>query len=139
MSIERIRPAGLIDLPHFTPVIKTGSLVVISGQIALDAEGNVVGRGDAKAQTARVFANLEIALKAAGASLADLVKLTIYATDRAYLQDIRDVRRTFLGTPDPVTSTFVVVSGLALPELLVEIEAMAVVGDDHRDQHASER
>jgi enamine deaminase RidA (YjgF/YER057c/UK114 family) len=128
MTIERIRPAGLADLPHFTPVIKCGSQVFISGQIALDVQGKLVGRGDAKAQTTRIFENIEIGLKAAGASLADLVKLTIYATDRAYLQDIREVRRAFLGSPDPVTSTFLVVSGLALPDLLVEIEAMAIVG-----------
>jgi enamine deaminase RidA (YjgF/YER057c/UK114 family) len=127
MPLERIQPEGLVNLPLFTQVIKAGNTIYIAGQTALNAQRQVVGPGDITAQTTQVFENLKTALAAAGASFANLVKLTVYATDAAFLEPIRAVRERYLGSPDPVTSTFVVVAGLALPALLVEIEAIAVL------------
>lgn len=127
MPIERIQPDGLHSLPLFTHVVKAGSTVYIAGQAALDAGGQVVGQGDITAQTTQTFENLKTALASVGADFSKLVKLTIYATDPSHLRPIADVRRQYLGSPDPVASTFVAVSSLALPPLLVEIEAVAVL------------
>jgi len=127
MPLERIQPHGLQDSPLFTHVIKAGNTVYVAGQIAVDHDGQVVGRGDVTAQATQVFENLQTALAAAGADVSHLVKMTIYATDAEFRDPITDVRRRYLGSPNPVTSTFVVVVGLALPELLVEIDAIAVL------------
>jgi enamine deaminase RidA (YjgF/YER057c/UK114 family) len=127
MPIERIQPKGLVHLPAYTHVNKVGNTVYVAGQIALDEKGKVVGVGDPAAQAERVFENLQIALAAGGADFTHLVKLTIYALDASYRPAIAEVRKKHLGWPDPVASTFVVVAGLALPELLLEIEAVAVV------------
>ncbi len=127
MPLERIQPHGLQDSPLYTHVIKAGNTVYIAGQIAVDHDGHVVGRGDITAQATKVFENLQIALVAAGAEWSHLVKITIYATDARFRDPIADVRRRYLGSPVLVTSTFVVVAGLALPELLVEIDGVAVL------------
>ncbi|HEV7216214.1 MAG TPA: RidA family protein [Chloroflexota bacterium] len=129
MPLERIQPPGLKDLPLFTHVVKAGNTVYIAGQVAMDQDGQVVGRGDIAAQAGQVFENLRKALAAAGADFANLVKLTIYATDAGFLGPIAEVRRRYLGSPDPVTSTFVAVAGLARPEFLVEIDAIAVLDE----------
>jgi enamine deaminase RidA (YjgF/YER057c/UK114 family) len=127
MPLERIQPQGLADLPTFTQVIKAGNTVYISGQIAFNAQGELVGAGDITAQATQVFENLKIALAAAGAGFAQLAKLTVFVTDGRYREAVSAVRRQYLGSPDPVTSTFLVVAGLARPELLLEIEAIAVL------------
>ena len=127
MPLERIQPDGLVDLPSFTQVIKAGNTVYIAGQIALNARGELVGAGDITAQATQVFENLNIALAAAGANVSQLAKLTVYVTDVRYREAVAAVRRQYLGSPDPVASTFLVVAGLALPGLLLEIEAIAVL------------
>jgi enamine deaminase RidA (YjgF/YER057c/UK114 family) len=127
MPIERIQPAGLPQFPLFTHVVKAGNTVYIAGQAALDQHGALVGPGDITAQTTQTFENLKQALASVGADFSDLVKITVFATDPAYRAPIADVRRRYLGSPDPVASTFVAVSALALPGFLVEIEAVAVV------------
>lgn len=126
MPLERIQPQGLMNLPLYTHVVKAGNTIYISGQIALDRDGRLVGPGDITAQAVQVFENLGTALAAAGADFSHLVRITVYATDPAFLLPIREVRERYLGSPDPVTSTFVVVAGLARPELLLEIDGIAV-------------
>jgi enamine deaminase RidA (YjgF/YER057c/UK114 family) len=127
MPIERIQPVGLANLPLFTHVVKAGNTVYLAGQVALDPEGRVVGPGDITAQTVQVFENLRMALASAGADFSHLAKITIFATDASFLRPIAEVRARYLGRPDPVASTFVAVAGLARPDLLVEIEAIAVL------------
>jgi enamine deaminase RidA (YjgF/YER057c/UK114 family) len=127
MPRERIQPTELVNLPTFTQVIRADKTIYVSGQTAWNVDRQVVGPGDITAQTTQVFENLKIALAAAGADFSHLVKVNVYATDAGYLPAIRAVRAKYLGTPDPVASTFVVVAGLAVPELLVEIEAIAVL------------
>jgi enamine deaminase RidA (YjgF/YER057c/UK114 family) len=111
----------------FTHVVKAGNTVYIAGQAALDSTGQVVGEGDITAQTRQTFENLKIALTSVGADFSNVVKVTVYATDATYLRPIAEVRRQYLGSPDPVASTFVTIASLALPTLLVEIEAIAVL------------
>ncbi|HLH73428.1 MAG TPA: RidA family protein [Chloroflexota bacterium] len=127
MPLERIQPAGLKNLPLFTHVVKAGNTVYLAGQVALDTDGQVVGRGDITAQAAQVFENLRTALAAVGANFSNLAKITVFATDVSFLRPIAEVRARYLGRPDPVASTFVVVAGLAWPEFLLEIEAIAVL------------
>jgi enamine deaminase RidA (YjgF/YER057c/UK114 family) len=104
-----------------------GRWVAIAGQVALDAEGNLVGVDDAGAQARQVFANLERCLAAAGATFADVVKLNFYVTDIAFLPEVRVARDAHIDTVNPPASTAVQVVALFRPEALIEIEAYAVV------------
>jgi enamine deaminase RidA (YjgF/YER057c/UK114 family) len=97
--------------------------------VAFDADGEVVGKGDIVAQTRQVMENLRQALSAAGATFADVVKVTNYVTDAGQWPQVLPVRAEYLNEPYPV-STFVEVSALMFPELLIEIEAVAVVHDE---------
>jgi enamine deaminase RidA (YjgF/YER057c/UK114 family) len=128
MTVERIQPDGLSRPPTYSQVVKAGNTIYIAGQVAQDEQGQVVGAGDFVAQANQVFENLAKALAAAGASFGDLVKTTIYVTDPRYREALRDVRTKYLGSTPPPASTLVVVAGLAQPEYLLEIEAVAVVG-----------
>ena len=127
MAVERIQPDGLASPPTYSHVVKAGNTIYIAGQVAQDEQGQVVGAGDFVAQAEQVFQNLERALAAAGASFGDLVKTTVYVTDPRYRELLRDVRSKYLGRDALPASTLVVVAGLALPEYLLEIEAIAVV------------
>lgn len=102
------------------------SLVITAGQVAYDDDGEVVGVGDAEAQARRAFENLERALESAGASTDDVVKLRISITERDYYDAVASVRDEVFSEPYP-TAMLAVVNGLATPELLVEIEAIATV------------
>ncbi|MPY59248.1 RidA family protein [Streptomyces spongiae] len=108
-------------------VVGEGRLVVISGQVALDEKGNVVGEGDAAAQARQVFENLRRCLAAGGATFADVAKLTFYVTDVAVLPEVRVARDAHIDTARPPASTAVQVAALFRPELLLEVEALAIV------------
>ena len=127
MSIERIQPDGLSRPPTYSHVVKAGNTIYIAGQVAQDEQGQVVGRGDITAQAVQVFENLKKALAAAGADFENLVKITVYVTDPRYREALAEVRNRYLGSALPA-STLVVVAGLAQPDYLLEIEAVAVVG-----------
>ncbi len=99
--------------------------IFISGQLARDRDGNIVGKGDMRAQLRQVGENIKAALEAAGATLSDLVKTTTYVTDIEELFKHVDVRMEYFGPALP-TSTTVEVRKLAHPDCLVEIEAIAV-------------
>lgn len=105
-----------------------GRLVFCSGAVAFGPDGEVVGEGDIVAQTRQVMENLRMALEAAGATFADVVKITNYVVDVTEYPKIAPVREEYLTEPYPA-STMVEVKGLMIPELLIEIEAVAVVSD----------
>src|SRR5437667_12060302 len=127
-QIKRTNPPTLSKPTGYTHVVEAtgGRTVYISGQIALDKDGKVVGEGDMKAQAAQVFKNLQAALSAAGATFKDVVKMNTYVTDMSQVQAIRDVRAQYFGETTPA-STLVQVVHLARPELMVEIEVIAVI------------
>ena len=100
-------------------------MIFISGQLARDRQGNVVGQGDMRAQLHQVGENVKAALEAAGASLSDLVKTTTYVTDIEEFFKHVAVRMAYFGAALP-TSTTVEVRRLAHPDFLVEIEALAI-------------
>jgi enamine deaminase RidA (YjgF/YER057c/UK114 family) len=103
--------------------------VATAGQVALDDAGQLVGPNDPQAQARQVFANLGRALAAAGASFADVIKLNYYVTDVTMLPAVRTIRDEYVDTARPPASTAVQVSALAMPGLMIEIEAWAVCDD----------
>lgn len=108
-------------------VSATGRLVAVSGQVAFDEAGAVVGPGDATRQAEQAFENVRRCLAAEGATFDDVVKLTYYVTDIRHLAEIRSVRDQLMPGAEKPASTAVQVVALALPELLLEIDAFAVV------------
>lgn len=111
-------------------VTASGTMVFISGQIALDKEGKIVGPGDMRAQAAQVFENLKAALSAAGATFADVVKQNTYVVglNAESIAAVREVRGRYLPDANPPASTLVGVTALAMDGLLIEIEMVAVIG-----------
>jgi 2-iminobutanoate/2-iminopropanoate deaminase len=128
-QVKRTNPPALSTPTGYTHIVEvTGPnrTIYISGQIAYDKDGKVVGGADMKAQAEQVFKNLETALTAAGAKFSDVVKMNSYITDMSKVQAVRDVRAKYFTDTAPA-STFVEVKGLVRPELLLEIEVIAVV------------
>ena len=128
-QVKRTNPPELSTPTGYTHIVEvTGpaKTIYISGQIAFDKDGKLVGEGDMNAQAAQVFKNLQAALTAAGATFADVVKMNSYITDMSKAQAVRDVRGRYFTGALPA-STFVEVKGLARPGLMLEIEVVAVV------------
>jgi enamine deaminase RidA (YjgF/YER057c/UK114 family) len=113
---------------HYTPAYRIGNceLVILSGVVSIDADGNTVGVDDPEAQVRQTLSNLKDVLAASGASMSDVVHVRVYTTDMAYRDIISRERRLAFGDHVPA-STHVEVSRLARDDLLVEIEAMAAV------------
>lgn len=106
-----------------------GRLVVVSGQIAQDEHGDLVGPGDPAAQARQVFENLRHCLAHAGAGFDDVVKLTFFVLDVAHLPALREARDAVIDTAKPPASTAVQVAGLFAPGYLLEVEAWALTDD----------
>ena len=111
-------------ISHFTDAVIADGWLWISGMIAVDKDGKLVGGDDVVAQTQRVFENIKAALDAAGAGFEDVVKVTVYLRRIGDRAAINTVRRRFFGESRPA-STLVEVSALALADALVEVEAVA--------------
>jgi len=111
----------------FSQGFRVGDLVIVSGQAALDEQGRIVGPGDFDAQAEQTFRNLARVLEAGGSSLERIVKVTIFLTDMANFPKIVELRRRWFSPPYPA-DTIVQVAALALPELEIEIEAIATAG-----------
>jgi reactive intermediate/imine deaminase len=112
--------------PGYSHAVQAAGLIFISGQVAFDAHGSVVGVGDIGEQARQAFCNLGAVLEAAGSSFADVVKLTYFVRDIDAVGAIRGARDEFVDTANPPASTLVEVSRLFVPDLLIEIEAVAV-------------
>jgi enamine deaminase RidA (YjgF/YER057c/UK114 family) len=123
-------PDGVAPGTGYTHVVMgSGRLVAVSGQVALDAGGEVVGEGNPAAQARQVFENLRRCLAAAGATFDDVVKLTYFVTDVGHLPAVRSARDAYIDTARPPASTAVQVAALFRPELVLEVEAFAIVRD----------
>ena len=113
--------------PYFiAPAWRVGDLIICSGQAAISEDGAIVGKGDFDAQLAQTFANIERVLTAAGSDLSKVVKVVIYMTDMSHFPKVVEARQKHFTAPYPADTT-VEVKGLALPELMVEIDVTAVV------------
>ena len=104
-----------------------GRMIYVSGQVSMDAAGNVVGEGDIRLQTETVLEHVKTVVEEAGGDMQDVVKLTVFITDMGLYDQIHEVRRRYFEEPYPASS-MVEVSALVDPRLLIEIEAVAVVG-----------
>lgn len=105
--------------------VRGGRTIYLSGEIAVDAQGQSVGTGDFTAQARQVFENLRQGLESVGLTFNAVVKLTVFLTDMQYLPQFRAVRDEFVNTAQPPASSLVQVAALVRPELLIEVEAIA--------------
>ena len=123
-----ISPEGLPPPAGYTHVVDAPvtRVIYVSGQVPLDAEGQLVAEGDVEAQTRQVFENLTAALEAADASWADVVKLNYFLRDVGDLASVRAVRDEYVDLEHPPASTLVEVSRLFRDDVLIEIDAVAV-------------
>ncbi len=124
-----INPPELVKPNGYTHVVVSGDgrTVYIAGQVAFDSAGAVVGGTDFRAQAEQVYGNLRKALASVGGSFSDLVKTTTLVTDLKQLGTLREVRARYLDPAHPPANTLIPVTALARPELLLEIEAVAVL------------
>jgi len=132
MSKEIFSPATLPPPVGYSHVAKVnnGTLVYLAGQVSSDASGKLVGEGNFEAQAEQVFLNLKLGLEAAGATMADIVKMNVYITadvDQAEVPKLRAVRDRHVNTAKPPASTLLFVSRLARPGWLLEIEVVAAI------------
>jgi 2-iminobutanoate/2-iminopropanoate deaminase len=130
-TIERHNPDGVSKLRvhlynHCVRVTNATTTLYLAGQLARDANGKTVGGGDIKAQTEQVIENIRTILRAEGADLTNLVKLLVFVTDMRYFDAVTEVRRRYF-TGDLPVSTIVEVNHLSQPDLLIEIEGVAVL------------
>jgi enamine deaminase RidA (YjgF/YER057c/UK114 family) len=114
------------DVIGFSRAVRTGDLVFVSGTVAWGPDGKLVGKGNVYAQAKQTLANIEGYLREAGASLKDVVRTRIYLTDIGRWREVARAHREAFGDVRPASS-LLEISGLAEPEMLVEIEAVAVL------------
>jgi enamine deaminase RidA (YjgF/YER057c/UK114 family) len=126
-SQQYLNPESMSRPRGYSQVVKVGNTVYIAGQVSAGSNGNVVGKGDPEAQARQVWRNIEAAVKSVGGTLQNVVKTTTYVTNINYAAAVRQVREELYRSSNPPTSTLLVVAGLASPDYLMEIEAIAVV------------
>jgi len=121
-----VKPFGIFSSAAWQP---EGKVLHVSGQVAQDATGSVMGKGDIRAQTRQVLENIRTVLAAAGGTMDDVARVTVYVTDMSGLGQIHEVRGQYFRRPYPA-STLVEVKRLVKPEYLIEIDAVAVIPAD---------
>jgi enamine deaminase RidA (YjgF/YER057c/UK114 family) len=129
ISPKALIPPGPAGYSHVAKV-NHGTIVYLSGQVPVDASGKLIGEGNFEAQVEQVFANLKIAVEAAGGTMADIVKLNYYIVpevDPGTVPKMRPIRDRYINVANPPASTFLVVNRLSRPGWLIEIEAVAAV------------
>ena len=114
--------------PHYSNSIRTesGPLLFVSGQVALDADGELVGKGDLRAQATQVLENIKAIIQANGGAMTDIAQVTVYVRDIEAFNLISDIRESYFPTDGPA-SAIVEVSALAWPEFLIEIAAVVTL------------
>src|SRR5262249_44131983 len=131
MTKQFLNPATLNPTNGFTHVVTatSGKMIHVSGQVSVNEKAEVVGKGDMRAQTERVFENLAACLAAAGATFNDVVKITYFVVGLKpeHVPIIREIRGKYLNREKPPASTLVGVAALVVPDWLIEVELIAVV------------
>ena len=123
---EFMVPGMSEPVSHFTHVVRAGRLVFVSGCVATDGQGRLVGGADIVAQARQVHENIKRCLAAAGASFADVCKVTVFLRNVGDREKVNTVRKEYFGASRPA-STLIEISQFVRPELLIEIEAVAVL------------
>ena len=126
MAHEILKLTSVHQTNGYSHVAKNGNTLYISGQIAQNVQGVLVGPGDIESQTRQVLTNLQNILKEVGGSLSDVAKLTTIITHHSYRDVFRKIRSEYFQDPAPA-NTLIVVESLASPDFLIEIEAIAVL------------
>lgn len=126
MATDRFNPPGF-EFAGMSQAVAVDNLVYVSGQAAIGPDGAVVGDGDPRAQAEQCFENLQRVLAVGGLELRDVVKLTCFLTDVAHFEEYAGVKQRLFGDHPPATTT-VVVAALLYPEMLMEVEAVAIAG-----------
>ena len=122
-----IRAKGLSEpISHYSDAVRAADTIYVSGQASVDEHGRLVGRDDVVAQTRKVLDNMKLALAAAGATLDDVVKVTVYLANVDDRPKVNEVRKEYFGANKPA-STLIEISRFAIEGMLIEIEAVAVV------------
>ncbi len=124
---EYSNPDTMSQPSGYTQVVKVDKTVYIAGQVSVAADGSIVGQGNPEAQVRQVWRNVEAAVQSVGGTLQNIVKTTTYVTSIDYAAAVREVRDELHQGSNPPTSTLLVISALAHPDFMVEIEAIAVV------------
>ncbi len=125
---HHVAPAGMAPGNGYShAVVATGRMVAIAGQVAMDERGELVGDDDPRAQAEQVFENLRLALAAAGATFADVIKFGVFATDISILPVVREIRDRYIDADRPPASTAVQVAALFRPGYVLEVEALALI------------
>ena len=128
MPSQIVNPPGVSKPQGYSHAIKKrGTPVFLAGQVALDAEGKVVGAGDVAAQVEQVFRNVRTVVEGCGGTMDDIVKITVYVTDAAHRPAVAAARQRHFADGRYPASTYLVVSALAIPDLLVEVDAIAMI------------
>lgn len=127
MMREVINPKNVHWPLGYSHVVRVGDTVWVSGQLPLDQDGNIVGKGDIAVQTDKTYENLQKCLESVGATLNDIVMLGVYATDLEEYDKTRDIRKKYFGKYRPAT-TGMQISKLYFPEAMIEVEATAIIG-----------
>lgn len=121
-----LQPVSMrVPAPPYVPGTKRGPFVFTSGQVPVDGDGSFVGEGDIAAQTRQVLGNIEVVLAEGGATIADVMKTTVFLADMSDFAGMNEVYAEFFGDDKPARTT--VQAALARPQFLVEIEAVAVI------------
>ena len=135
--VQHVNPEEMHSNPAFSQAVVVegpARTIYVGGQNAVAADGSIVGGGDLAAQTEQVFANLETVLRAAGATIHDVIKWTFYVVQgHDILPGVAVSQRVWGQRPNPPAITVAFVAGLAHPEFLVELEAIAVTGTGGAD------
>jgi enamine deaminase RidA (YjgF/YER057c/UK114 family) len=126
MAHEILKLSSVHSTVGYSHVAKAGNTLYIAGQIAKDIEGHLVGKGDFETQVRQVHTNLKNILDEAGGNMENIVKMTTLLTHYNYIETYRSVRDEFFQEPCP-PNTLLIVESLALPDFMVEIEAIAVL------------
>ncbi|MBW2028770.1 MAG: RidA family protein [Deltaproteobacteria bacterium] len=124
---EVINPKNVHWPLGYSHIVKVGDTVHVSGQLPLDQEGNIVGKGDMAAQTEKTYENLKRCLETVGATMYDIVMLRIFVTNLDEFDKTRDIRKKYFGKYRPAT-TGLEISRLYFPDAMIEVDAMAVIG-----------
>ena len=127
MPKSYFNPDNVFNRPSYSHAVKTGNMIFVAGQVGVDINGEIVGRGNIAIQAEQAWLNMKNVLEAAGARLTDLVDVTTYITDPNDIVGIRKVRERFLNHQNKPTSTLVVAKELADPALLIEIKGVAIL------------
>lgn len=127
MAHETLTPTSVHPTVGYSHAVRIGNMVIISGQVAQDKDGNTVAAGDFEGQARQVFQNLKSICEELGGGMSDIAKITVFLTDPRNIDGFRNVRNQFMGEPFPA-STLLIIDGLAKPEWLIEVEATAFIG-----------